>query len=475
MPADRDGAARPILIAPLFAATAGWTSRTIAESTGQSQSAVARVWTHAYTGAATDVGDRLPAGGLRLVAACADARNSILVLTMTGPRDQPSSGPFMRSPRRPALQALLAVDLLATGRPTAAPAAAPPADARVVSAVRRQLGQTSPLYVLCRRPLDGVADGATALDGFVVDEVVVEDPAAWQGLLADLVRRCTRSATAELVAAQYAAMEWARSDRPRFEWVAFDAAHGIDRTSNIPGVFASPTSPRSASQALADDVLVVLLECLASGRLAGGDRVTESFLARAVHASRSQVRDALRSLAAAGLVDLEPHRGALVPTPQTADVVETYAARRALGAVVVRRAVHWTPGALEPVEQALDDLIGTGRAGNAQATGEADLRFQDALARSTGMRRIPRMFCDLTAQLRVFIAVMGLDYTYSIPGMCQDDTALLEHIRARDEAAAARTWHRKIDDAAAYMTTQLSIANAARPTRRRAGTTAVRR
>jgi hypothetical protein len=51
--------------------------------------------------------------------------------------------------------------------------------------------------------------------------------------------------------------------------------------------------------------------------------------------------------------------------------------------------------------------------------------------------------------------------------MCHDDTTLLEHIRARDEAGAARTWHKKIDDAATYMRTQLDIANAARRTRRR--------
>ncbi len=86
------------------------------------------------------------------------------------------------------------------------------------------------------------------------------------------------------------------------------------------------------------------------------------------------------------------------------------------------------------------------------------------------MRRIPQMFYGLTAQLRLFIAVMGLDYTYSIPGMCQDDTALLDRIRARDEPGAARVWHRKIDDAVAYMTTQLSVANTARRPRPRGGT-----
>lgn len=86
------------------------------------------------------------------------------------------------------------------------------------------------------------------------------------------------------------------------------------------------------------------------------------------------------------------------------------------------------------------------------------------------MRRIPQMFYGLTAQLRLFVAVMGLDYTYSIPGMCHDDTTLLDRIRARDEAGAARVWHRKIDDAVAYITTQLGVSSAARVPRPRGRT-----
>jgi DNA-binding FadR family transcriptional regulator len=108
-----------------------------------------------------------------------------------------------------------------------------------------------------------------------------------------------------------------------------------------------------------------------------------------------------------------------------------------------------------PSIRALQDLIQIGRTGNAWATGEADLRFQDALARSTGMRRIPHLFIGLTAQIRLFTAVMGLNYLYSIPAMGQDDTTLMERIHARDEAGAARVWHRKMDDATAYMTAQL--------------------
>jgi DNA-binding GntR family transcriptional regulator len=463
-PANRDAAVRTLLVAPLLAPTVGWTSRTIAELTGHTQSAVARAWTQAYTRGATDLGDHLPAAGLRLVAVAVDAGNSILVLAGGSQREPVFSGSFMRSPRRPPLQALLAADLLASGRPATAPPAPDRAgDVALVQAIRRRIGANAPLCVLTRRPLAHPDDGA-ADHGHV--EVVIGDASAWQGLLKDLVRRCTRSPAPELLAAQHLVMEWARGGRSRFEWA-------VPGTSG-PGRASPPArgraAPRATSQALADDVLAVLLDRITSGRLTGGDRVTESFLARSVHASRSHVRDALRSLASSGLVDLEPRRGAVIPTPHVADVAETYAARRVLGALIVRRAAHWAPGALIPVERALQDLVETGRTGNAWATGEADLRFQDTLAGSTGMRRIPQMFYGLTAQLRLFIAVMGLDYTYSIPGMCHDDTTLLDRIRARDETGAARVWHRKIDDAMAYMTTQLSVSGAApaglRPIRR---------
>jgi DNA-binding GntR family transcriptional regulator len=456
MPApSQDAAARTLLAAPLLAPAAGWTSRTIAELTGTTQSAVARAWTRAYTRGATGLGDRLPAAGLRLVAAAAHAGNSVLVLAGGGQAEPVFAGSFMRSPRRPPLQALLAADLLAPGGPVAVPTApGRAADVALARAARRHAGPNGPVYVLTRRPLADPGGGAA---GHGQVEIVIGEASAWQGLLQELVRRCTRSRAQELLAAQHLVMEWARGDRARFEW----AGPGTGRPGCASPPAAARTAPRATSQALADDVLAVLLDRVTSGRLTSGDRVTESFLARSVHASRSHVRDALRSLASSGLIDLEPHRGAVIPTPQVADVAETYAARRALGALIVRRAAYWSPGALNPVERALRDLVETGRTGNAWAAGEADLRFQDTLAGSTGMRRIPPLFCGLTAQLRMFIAVMGLDYTYSIPGMCRDDTILLDRIRARDEAGAARAWHRKIDDAAAYMTTQLAVSGAA--------------
>lgn len=479
-----DPAQRALLVAPLLAPSVRWTSRSVAGLTGCTQSAVARAWAHSYGTAATDLDGRLPAAGLRLAAAVSHPGGSLLVLTGAGPATPVPAGRFMRAPRRPALQTLLATALLAADRGPGQDGDRPrdggrngtrdgDRDLALLADLVARLGRSATVHVVSSRPLDGAPPGA----------VLVPGEQAWQGLLAGLVQRCTRSPEAELLDAQHQAMEWARSDRPRFEWT-------VDRPAGTRGSAAGPppsairtgTSAPAAVKAavkaaapataptgagLPDDILEVLLRRIRSGRLTAGGRVTEAFLARSLRASRSQVRDALRTLASSGLIDLEPHRGAVVPTPQTADVVETYAARRALGAIVVRRACRWTPGSLRPVEEALQVLVETGRTGDSWATGEADLRLQDTLAVSTGMRRLPPLFRTLTAQLRLFIAVLGLDYTYSVTEMVQDDTALMERIRARDEAGAVRVWHRKVDDAADYMTSQLAISELRR--RRRPG------
>lgn len=406
---------------------------------------VARVWTQTYGSAPDRLGNRLPASGLRLVAASASPGNSLLVLAGTSP-DRLDRGPFMRSPRRPPLQTLLAADLLTP--PSASPGssmATARADATLLATLRARLDRGTTVYVVSRRPL---APSAGPGEPVVL---LIEDALAWQGLLEQLVRRCTAGSLSSLRDAQHRAMTWARSDAARFEWTDPDLTgpprQPTDRT-------APP--PRATTQVLADEVFAALLQRIDAGRLGAGDRITESSLARAVHTSRSHVRDALRALATSGLVDLEPNRGALVPAPRVADVVEIYAARRALGAILVRRATRWAPGDLDALDRALADLLAAGGTGDAHATGDADLRFQDALAHVTGMRRIPPLFTALTAQLRLHIAVMGLDYTYAIPDMCRDDTELLHHVRARDEAAALGTWHRKIDDALDYMTGQLA-------------------
>ncbi|MGU3667408.1 GntR family transcriptional regulator [Methylobacterium sp. A49B] len=79
---------------------------------------------------------------------------------------------------------------------------------------------------------------------------------------------------------------------------------------------------------LSDRIRDALTDAIASGTLAAGTALDEQNLAQRYGASRTPVREALRQLAASGLVEIRPRRGVVVArlTPQRiADMFETTA------------------------------------------------------------------------------------------------------------------------------------------------------
>src|SRR5690348_7776587 len=73
-----------------------------------------------------------------------------------------------------------------------------------------------------------------------------------------------------------------------------------------------PVIVPQAAATLAEAVRVALAEDIIAGRLAPGSEIDEQQVAERFGASRTPVREALRELAAAGLVTIEPRRGVRV-------------------------------------------------------------------------------------------------------------------------------------------------------------------
>ena len=61
----------------------------------------------------------------------------------------------------------------------------------------------------------------------------------------------------------------------------------------------------------------------------------------------------------------------------------------------------------------------------------------------------------LAGQLRMFLAVMGLDYAFPIDAILDRDRRIFVAIDAADEQAAVEEWRAKMDDDAAYMLEQV--------------------
>lgn len=84
-------------------------------------------------------------------------------------------------------------------------------------------------------------------------------------------------------------------------------------------------------RSLTDYVTATLKDTIIAHAMRPGTRLTEEGLARALGVSRLPVREALKALAAAGLVDQRPHgRGAAVSVPSKQLLAEVYQVRTAL-------------------------------------------------------------------------------------------------------------------------------------------------
>lgn len=109
-------------------------------------------------------------------------------------------------------------------------------------------------------------------------------------------------------------------------------------TRNLPLSRAAPPGQHRADMTrtpptLAETIRLQLADDITSGRLAPGSVIDESALAERFGASRTPAREALRELAAAGLVVIEPRRGARVATitlDQLAEMFELMAETEAM-------------------------------------------------------------------------------------------------------------------------------------------------
>ncbi len=78
---------------------------------------------------------------------------------------------------------------------------------------------------------------------------------------------------------------------------------------------AAPPRARGGGRTLAEELRLQLADEIVRGALAPGAALDETELARRFQVSRTPVREAIRQLAASGLIVSRPHRGSIVAQP----------------------------------------------------------------------------------------------------------------------------------------------------------------
>lgn len=177
---------------------------------------------------------------------------------------------------------------------------------------------------------------------------------------------------------------------------------------------------------------------IVDGRLKPGDKLDEVVLAARLHASRTPVREALRALASAGLVNITPRLGATVDRPTVSQVIELFEVVAELEGVAARLATErGDDAARAAIAAAHDACTRTARFGAADAYYAANSVFHHAIWTAGGNQTLAAQIIAADKRLAPYRRFITFR-----PGRTQ--TALAEHetiaraIQARDGEAAAQ-------------------------------------
>ena len=130
----------------------------------------------------------------------------------------------------------------------------------------------------------------------------------------------------------------------------------------------------------AEELRLQLADEIVRGVLAPGAPLDETDIARRFNVSRTPVREALRQLAASGLIETRAHRGAVVARPTLERLTGMFEAMAELEALCAGLAAErMTPLERHRLEVVHEELRALSHAGNPERFHEVNERFHNAI------------------------------------------------------------------------------------------------
>lgn len=216
------------------------------------------------------------------------------------------------------------------------------------------------------------------------------------------------------------------------------------------GVGRSAAGKRTAT--LAGDATMELRRLIVSNILRSGDPLSEPVLAARLGTSRSPIREALRQLAAEGLVMLRPNRVAIVARLDPVALHQLFEVEAALESYAAEQAAARLGGTdrarLEQLQASLEQAH---ECGNVSRYAELNRQFHAAVVAAAGNAALSALHERIIRQLQrarnaalsragradESIAEHRAILAALIDGRCQDARqAVVEHILHTDEAIA---------------------------------------
>jgi DNA-binding GntR family transcriptional regulator len=189
---------------------------------------------------------------------------------------------------------------------------------------------------------------------------------------------------------------------------------------------------------LKKEVYEVLHEDIMSAVLLPGDPIHEAAIARDLGVSRGPVREALQKLAAEGLVDITPHKGAFVSSLTWKDFLDAYQVREALETLAVHlAAARLRQEDLAQLEALHEQMKESAEVGQVSEFFSRNHEFHSLLVELAANSKLSAIYFPLAQQMRRY-RMRSLTLRGGMKRSCEEHRAILDALQKGDADEAAR-------------------------------------
>lgn len=192
-----------------------------------------------------------------------------------------------------------------------------------------------------------------------------------------------------------------------------------------------------ARPSLHEELVARLQDMIVEGSLAPGEKVPERELCERFGVSRTPMREALKVLAAEGLLVLEPNRGARVRTVTLAELEEAFPLMGAFEALAGELACrHVTEAQLARVREAHARMLDCHAARDLQGYFRHNQRIHELIMVASGNALLGTMYRSLAVRVRRARYLANMDEA-RWQAAVDEHERMLEALEARDGAGLA--------------------------------------
>jgi DNA-binding GntR family transcriptional regulator len=200
-------------------------------------------------------------------------------------------------------------------------------------------------------------------------------------------------------------------------------------------LFEAPLKHRTLEEQAYEHIRTALIE----GRLAPGQKIVASAVARAAGTSRIPVLQALRRLESEGFVRINPHRDVVVSGLSPEEFRERFLMMAALEALCVREADgKIAPVMLQRLREVHTEIVAARRAGDTARAVTADGRFHRMLWEMSGLRHVVQVLQNAWDRGEYYRVIMHARRGGFAAESIAEHEEILTALEAGDTARAAR-------------------------------------